>query len=71
MADGVAPEGGFRSRHVEVLGHRLYVREAGEGETVVLVHGLGVSGRYLQPLGEVLARQAARPRPRPAGLGRE
>ena len=47
----------LRARSVEVLGLRLHVREAGEGETVVLVHGLGVSGRYLQPLGEVLARR--------------
>jgi pimeloyl-ACP methyl ester carboxylesterase len=47
----------FRSRHIEVLGHRLHVREAGAGDPVVLVHGLGVSGRYLEPLGELLARQ--------------
>jgi len=40
---------------VDVLGLRTHVREAGAGETIVLVHGLGVSGRYFGPLGEVLA----------------
>ena len=55
MPDTVAPGSGFRSRQVDVSGHRLHVREAGSGEPVVLVHGLGVSGRYLEPLGELLA----------------
>lgn len=55
MPDTVAPGSGFRSRQVDVSGYRLHVREAGSGEPVVLVHGLGVSGRYLEPLGELLA----------------
>jgi pimeloyl-ACP methyl ester carboxylesterase len=43
-----------RSR--KVGGFRVHVREAGAGDPVVLVHGLGVSGEYLEPLGEALAR---------------
>ena len=38
----------------EVGGYRLHVREGGAGDPVVLVHGLGVSGEYLEPLGEAL-----------------
>ena len=44
------------SRRREVVGHALHVREGGAGEPVVLVHGLGVSGRYFEPLGRELAR---------------
>jgi pimeloyl-ACP methyl ester carboxylesterase len=44
-----------RSGFVEVLGLRMRVREAGEGEPVLLLHGLGVSGRYFMPLASVLA----------------
>jgi len=70
-----------RSSFVEVLGLRIYVREAGAGEPVLLLHGLGVSGRYFVPLASVLAarRQVIVPdlpgwgrseRPsRPLGLG--
>lgn len=46
----------FRSREREVLGLRLHVREAGAGEPVLLLHGIGVSGRYFEPLGSELAR---------------
>ena len=35
----------------------VHLREGGAGEAVVLVHGLGVSGRYLEPLGGELARR--------------
>ena len=45
----------FRSGFVEVLGLRMHVREAGAGEPVLLLHGLGVSGRYFMPLACVLA----------------
>ena len=38
-----------------VLGLRMHVREAGAGEAVLLLHGLGVSGRYFMPLAGVLA----------------
>jgi pimeloyl-ACP methyl ester carboxylesterase len=44
------------SRYREVDGFRLHVREAGPGDPVVLVHGLGVSGEYFEPLGEALGR---------------
>ena len=45
----------FGSGFVEVLGLRLHVREGGAGEPVLLLHGLGVSGRYFMPLASVLA----------------
>ncbi len=48
------PRLGSRSR--EVGGFSLDVREAGAGDPVVLVHGLGVSGEYFEPLGEALVR---------------
>ena len=44
-----------RSGFVEVLGLRMRVREGGAGEPVLLLHGLGVSGRYFMPLAGVLA----------------
>ena len=45
----------LRSGFVEVHGLRVHVREAGAGEPVLLLHGLGVSGRYFGPLAGVLA----------------
>lgn len=39
----------------DVLGLRVDVREGGRGETVVLLHGLGVSGAYFEPLANELA----------------
>lgn len=38
-----------------VGGRRLRVRVAGEGPPIVLVHGIGVSGRYLLPTANALA----------------
>jgi len=35
---------------------RIHAWTAGEGEPVVLVHGFGVSGRYMLPLAQSLAR---------------
>ena len=71
----------FRTSSVEACGLRVNVREAGRGRTLVLVHGLGVSGRYLLPLGHLLAErwrviipdlpgwgESERPR-RPLGVG--
>lgn len=71
----------FRTSPVEACGLRVNVREAGHGRTLVLVHGLGVSGRYLLPLGHQLAErwrviipdlpgwgESERPR-RPLGVG--
>ena len=45
----------FESRRADVLGLRLHVRVAGSGPPVVLLHGLGVSGTYFEPLGRLLA----------------
>jgi pimeloyl-ACP methyl ester carboxylesterase len=39
-----------------VAGLPLFWRELGAGEPLVLVHGLGVSGRYLLPTARLLAR---------------
>jgi len=46
----------LESRWRDARGYRLHVRTGGEGEPIVLVHGLGVSGRYFEPLGKELAR---------------
>jgi 2-hydroxy-6-oxonona-2,4-dienedioate hydrolase len=43
------------SRWIVVDGLRVHAWAAGEGEPVVLVHGLGVSGRYMLPLARSLA----------------
>ena len=51
------PAGGvFHSSVVEVSGLGMHVREGGTGDTVLLLHGLGVSGHYLMPLARVLAQ---------------
>jgi 2-hydroxy-6-oxonona-2,4-dienedioate hydrolase len=47
------------SRWRDVGGYRIHVREGGIGDPVVLVHGLGVSGAYLEPLGRALGRSFA------------
>jgi pimeloyl-ACP methyl ester carboxylesterase len=46
----------LESRWRDACGFRIHVREGGAGDPVVLVHGLGVSGSYLEPLGKELAR---------------
>lgn len=49
-----------RSRHsgfVEVFGLEMHVREVGRGDPVLLLHGLGVSGRYLMPLAQALGER--------------
>jgi pimeloyl-ACP methyl ester carboxylesterase len=46
----------LESRWRVARGYRIHVREGGVGDPVVLVHGLGVSGDYLEPLGRELAR---------------
>ena len=43
------------SRRIVVGGLGVHTWLAGHGEPVVLVHGFGVSGRYMLPLGEALA----------------
>jgi 2-hydroxy-6-oxonona-2,4-dienedioate hydrolase len=45
----------FEQGWINVAGHRVSVREGGEGPPVVLVHGLVVAGDYLMPLAHELA----------------
>jgi len=45
------------SRRIAVGGLDVHTWAAGEGEPVVLVHGFGVSGRYMLPLAEALAER--------------
>jgi 2-hydroxy-6-oxonona-2,4-dienedioate hydrolase len=45
----------LESRWDEVSGVRVHAHAGGEGPSVVLVHGYGVSGRYMLPLAGILA----------------
>jgi len=45
----------LESRWDEVAGVRVHARAGGQGAPVVLVHGYGVSGRYMLPLARILA----------------
>jgi 2-hydroxy-6-oxonona-2,4-dienedioate hydrolase len=45
----------LEGRWDEVAGVRVHARAGGQGPPVVLVHGYGVSGRYMLPLARVLA----------------
>jgi pimeloyl-ACP methyl ester carboxylesterase len=47
---------GFASRRIVSGGIGIHTWVAGEGEPVVLVHGFGVSGRYMLPLAQTLAQ---------------
>lgn len=47
------------SRWTYVDGVRMHASVGGAGSAVVLVHGFGVSGRYLVPLAEVLTRRCS------------
>src|SRR5690554_522591 len=61
----------IRSRLVRVGGHRIVLHEAGAGsETVVLIHGIGVSARYFGPLVRELARTHRVLAPDLPGFGR-
>jgi hypothetical protein len=44
------------TRQLVVAGLGVHTWLIGEGEPVVLVHGFGVSGRYMVPLARSLAR---------------
>src|SRR5437667_330185 len=44
-----------RSQWFEVFGLGIHARVGGQGAPVVLVHGYGVSGRYMLPLAQSLA----------------
>ena len=62
----------FRASSIEVGGHRLHAFHAGlpTAPPVLLVHGLGVSARYLFPVAERLARDFAVHIPELPGHGR-
>ena len=45
----------IESRWLEVIGLGIHTHVVGEGPPVVLVHGYGVSGRYMLPLAQSLA----------------
>jgi pimeloyl-ACP methyl ester carboxylesterase len=47
------------SRWSYVDGVRIHALAGGEGPAVVLVHGYGVSGRYLEPLGQALSARCS------------
>jgi pimeloyl-ACP methyl ester carboxylesterase len=47
---------GIASRRIVAGGLGIHAWTAGEGDPVVLVHGFGVSGRYMLPLAQSLAR---------------
>ncbi|MEA2690725.1 MAG: 2-hydroxy-6-oxonona-2,4-dienedioate hydrolase [Acidobacteriota bacterium] len=65
----------IESRFVQVSGLRMHVRLAagpagGGGAPLVLVHGLGVSSRYMVPLAEILASSRAVYAPDIPGFGK-
>jgi len=61
---------GVTSRRISVNGLGVHTWIAGEGPPVVLVHGLGVSGRYMLPLAESLAERCSVIAPDLPGYGR-
>src|SRR5262245_3904860 len=63
-------EAGVSSRRIAVGGLGVHTWVAGHGEPVVLVHGFGVSGRYMLPLAEELAPRFAVLTPELPGFGR-
>jgi pimeloyl-ACP methyl ester carboxylesterase len=63
------PKGGACSNQLSA-GSLIYVRHAGAGAPVVLVHGLGVSSTYFGPLARVLARRMHVVAPDLPGWGR-
>jgi pimeloyl-ACP methyl ester carboxylesterase len=58
MGKGPSPPQ-LRSRFDRVGGVGVHARVGGDGAPVVLLHGYGVSGRYLVPLGRALAVDCA------------
>ena len=60
----------LESRWDEAAGLRYHARVGGEGPPVVLVHGLGVSGRYLLPTAGRLAQHCTVYVPDLPGFGR-
>ncbi|MGI8906304.1 MAG: alpha/beta fold hydrolase [Candidatus Sumerlaeaceae bacterium] len=60
----------FKGDMLDTVWGKMYVRSAGDGEPVVLVHGLGVSGTYFLRSAELLARDFAVLIPDLPGSGR-
>ena len=58
------------SRRIVVGGLGVHTWLAGHGEPIVLVHGFGVSGRYMLPLAEALAGRFSVFTPELPGFGR-
>src|SRR5215216_6545374 len=59
----------LRSAWTRVSGLRIHYRVGGAGDQILLVHGVGVSGRYLAPLGAELASRRAAYVPDLPGFG--
>src|SRR4051812_9129018 len=62
--------GSVPSRRIVVGGLDVHTWLAGQGDPVVLVHGFGVSGRYMLPLAEALAGRFSAFTPELPGFGR-
>lgn len=60
----------LESRWDEVDGVRMHAQSGGNGPPVVLVHGYGVSGRYMLPLARILASSCSAFAPDLPGHGR-
>jgi pimeloyl-ACP methyl ester carboxylesterase len=59
------------SHRIGVDGLRVHTSVAGAGPPVVLVHGFGVSGRYMLPLCSLARRPVLSVRARPARIRAE
>ena len=55
MSTSIQASPALRSRRDNVAGVDVHAHAGGEGSPVVLVHGYGVSGRYMLPLARILA----------------
>ena len=60
----------LKSRWDEVDGVQVHAQSGGQGPPVVLVHGYGVSGRYMLPLARILASSCSAFAPDLPGHGR-
>src|SRR5438270_13448879 len=57
LADGVQPfPASFQVRDLPVNGATIHVRSGGSGQTVIVIHGFGVSGDMWAPVAARLVR---------------
>jgi 2-hydroxy-6-oxonona-2,4-dienedioate hydrolase len=70
LVDDLGPPAPVVSRWDEVGDVSIHSRVGGAGPPVVLVHGYGVSGRYLLPLARIMAARSATYVPDLPGRGR-